>query len=77
MPLAYMLACVFWAAPVAALAVFGLISFSTAVAVGLIGVILIPILSFRFTKKLWIGLYYSLVPHEMRIRRAEERGDEH
>ncbi len=76
-PLAYMLACLFWTFPVSAFAVLGWISFSTAVIVGVIGVIILPVITFRFTKQLWIGLYYSLIPHEMRYRSPDEKGDVH
>jgi uncharacterized protein (DUF983 family) len=76
-PLAYLLACLVWVLPVALLALFDLIPLTAAVVLGLAGVILLPVLTFRFTKKLWIGLYYALIPREMRYRGENERGDTH
>ncbi|MFP4282071.1 MAG: DUF983 domain-containing protein [Verrucomicrobiota bacterium] len=76
-PLAYALACVVWVLPVVLLALFGVLGPLTAGAVGVAGVVILPIVTFRFTKKLWTGLYYAILPHELRERPAGQRGDLH
>lgn len=76
-PLAYGLACFLWVLPVALLAVFGVVPVAVALVLGLVGVIILPIVTFRFTKQLWVGLYYALLPTELRPRPQGERGDDH
>lgn len=76
-PLAYALACVFWVLPIAMLFVVGLLGLKTAIFLSLGGVILLPIFTFRFTKSLWVGIYYSVLPQEMRHRPEDEKGDIH
>lgn len=76
-PLAYVLACIVWVVPVTVLTIIGVFSFLTGALVGMIGVIILPIITYRFTKRLWVGLYYALLPNEMRERRPGQKGDEH
>ena len=76
-PLAYGLACMLWVLPMALLFVIGLLSAKAATILALGGVILLPIVTFRFTKSLWVGLYYAILSQEMRHRPADEKGDNH
>ncbi len=76
-PLNYTLACVVWVLPVALLALFGVLSVNTAVITALCGVLVVPVLTFRFTKALWVGIYYAAVPGELRVREEGEKGDVH
>ncbi len=76
-PLNYALACLAWVLPIGLCALVGLVPVRLAVMVALGGVIVIPILTFRFTKALWVGLYYTLVPREMRKRDLSDKGDIH
>jgi hypothetical protein len=76
-PLAYGLTAMGWGFPVLLLALFGVISPIVALLVGILGAIFLPILTFRLTKRLWIGLYYCALPHELRPRAPSERGDVH
>lgn len=76
-PLAYALACLLWVLPVSLAAFFSWISIQTAVALGLAGVFFLPIATFRFTKCMWIGLYYAILPNELRPRNPQEKGDIH
>lgn len=64
-PLAYALACIFWVLPVAVLFLFGFLDFFWAAIIGILGVVIIPIITFRWTKQLWVGIYYAVLPHEM------------
>ena len=77
MPLAYILACLVWVLPIALLTVFGLISATAGALIGVLGVIVLPIVTYRFTKKLWVGLYYAILPNELRERQANEKVDDH
>lgn len=76
-PLAYALACVVWVLPVALLTLFGVLGPWVGAAVGIFGVIVLPIVTYRLTKRLWVGLYYALLPNELRERIAGEKGDDH
>lgn len=76
-PLAYILTCFVWVLPIALLAVAGILPVWLAVALGIAGVIVIPIVTFRWTKQLWVGIYYALLPKELRPRQSGERGDIH
>ncbi|MCC5805608.1 MAG: DUF983 domain-containing protein [Opitutales bacterium] len=76
-PLNYTFACVVWVLPVALLTLFGLLSVKTAVIVALLGVLVVPVLTFRLTKALWVGIYYAAVPGELRVRKEGEKGDVH
>lgn len=76
-PLAYALACLFWVLPVATICALGWLPVSWAVGLGVGGVILLPVTTFRFTKQAWIGLYYAVIPSELRPRSSDERGDGH
>lgn len=76
-PLAYALACVVWVTPVVLLYFFNLLPLGVTAVVGVLGVIVLPVVTFRFTKGLWVGLYYYLLPQEMRERQAGEKGDHH
>lgn len=76
-PLAYVLTAVGWGMPVVTLTLFGILSARMALIFGIGGAVVLPIITFKFTKKLWIGLYYAMLPQELRVRDPHERGDLH
>lgn len=76
-PLAYILTAVGWGMPILILAVFGILGAQTALFIGIGGAIILPIATYRFTKGLWIGLYYAIIPQELRKKCPDERGDTH
>jgi uncharacterized protein (DUF983 family) len=63
-PINYTLTCLFWVLPVALLFVAGLFPLKTALILGGIGTLVIPILTYRRTKALWVGVYYAVLPQE-------------
>lgn len=76
-PLNYSLTCIGWVLPVALVFLFGGFSLITAAIVGGIGAVVLPILTYRYSKKVWVGLYYAILPREMRVREEGEKGDIH
>ncbi len=76
-PLSYGLACVFWVLPVALITLLDWIPTSAGITLGVIGVFILPVITFRLTKRMWVGLYYALLPNELRVRDEEEKGDDH
>ena len=76
-PLGYGLVGLFWVLPLCILTLFGWISPFVAIVLGIGGVILLPIVTFRFTKCLWTGLYYAILPSELKHRAPDEKGDIH
>jgi|TARA_B110000438_G_scaffold191040_1_gene182672 hypothetical protein len=76
-PLAYILTAVGWGTPVVVLTLFGILSTQMALILGIGGAMVLPIVTFKFTKRLWIGIYYALIPQELRPRDPNERGDVH
>ena len=63
-PLNYTLTCVFWILPIGVLFLFGLMSLKAALLLAGLGALVLPFLSYRFSKSLWIGIYYAVLPHE-------------
>lgn len=63
-PLNYTFTCLFWVLPIALLFAAGILPLSFALFLGTAGTLLIPILSYRKTKALWVGIYYAVLPHE-------------
>lgn len=63
-PLNYTFTCVFWILPVGILFLFGLIPLMAALIVAGAGALIIPFLTYRFSKSVWIGIYYCVLPHE-------------
>ncbi len=64
-PLNYAITCVFWVLPLAVLFLIGILSISTTLIVAGSGCLVIPIATYRFSKKLWLGIYYAVLPHEL------------
>lgn len=63
-PLNYTLTCLGWVLPVGLLFLAGLLSLRTALLLAGLGSVVLPFLTFRLSKALWIGLYYAVLPHE-------------
>ena len=64
LPLNYTITGVFWILPVALLLLAGLLSLRTALVLAGAGALVLPFLTYRFSKSLWVGLYYAVVPQE-------------
>lgn len=63
-PLNYTIACVFWILPVGILFLLGWIPITAALVLAGLGAVILPVLTYRFSKSLWIGIYYAVLPHE-------------
>jgi uncharacterized protein (DUF983 family) len=74
-PINYTLTCLFWVLPVALLFAAGLFSLNTALIIGGIGTLVIPIITYRRTKALWVGVYYAVLPHETEAPNNESLKD--
>jgi hypothetical protein len=61
----YTLTCVFWVLPVGIAFLFGWLSLTTALVLAGLGALVLPFLTYRFSKLLWIGIYYAVLPHEV------------
>ncbi len=72
-PLNYAITCVFWILPIAALFLAGVLPFKFSLLVAGIGCLVIPFLTYRFSKRLWLGLYYTVLPHELNEHRTQQR----
>jgi hypothetical protein len=66
-PLNYTLTCLFWVLPVGVVFLFGLISLKTALILAGLGALVLPFLTYRFSKLMWIGIYYAVLPHEAAV----------
>jgi uncharacterized protein (DUF983 family) len=73
-PLNYALTCLFWVLPVGLLFAAGLLSLKFALVLAAVGAVLIPFLTYRHSKSLWVGLYYAVLPHEMELPPVKEKG---
>jgi hypothetical protein len=58
---------VFWILPVGVLFLFGLLSLKAAFILAGLGALVLPFLTYRFSKLLWIGIYYAVLPHEAAV----------
>jgi len=76
-PLNYTLTCLGWVLPCGLLVLPGWLSVKTACILGGIGVFILPWLTYRYSKKVWLGTYYAILPHEMRHREGKPQGDIH
>ncbi len=63
-PINYTFTCLAWVLPIGLLFVAGLLPLTVALILGGLGTIIIPILTYRRTKALWVGIYYAVLPHE-------------
>jgi uncharacterized protein (DUF983 family) len=73
-PLNYTIACVFWILPVGIVFMFGWLSLTAALVLAGLGAVVLPILTYRFSKALWIGIYYAVLPHEVARQPDKEKG---
>lgn len=76
-PLNYSLTCLGWVLPVSIIFILGGFSLKTAAIIGGLGAVVLPFLTYRYSKKVWVGLYYAILPREMRVRAEGEKGDIH
>ena len=64
-PLNYALTGILWILPVALLFLAGLLSLKSALLLAGAGALVIPFLTYRHSKSLWVGIYYAVLPHEL------------
>ena len=64
-PINYALTCLLWILPVGLLFLTGILSLTTALILAGLGALIIPLLTYRLTKSLWVGVYYAVLPHEL------------
>lgn len=76
-PLNYSLTCLGWILPVGILFVLGWIGLQTAAILGGFGAVVIPFVTYRYSKSVWVGIYYAVLPQEMREHHPDESGDIH
>jgi len=70
-PLNYSFTCMVWILPIALLFMFDVIGLIPAALLAGIGATMIPILTHPFSKALWVGIYYAVLPHEL-ARNADD-----
>ena len=64
-PLNYSLTVMVWVLPLSLAFLFGWLSLPVAGTLAGIGVLVIPFLTYRHSKRLWLGLYYAILPNEL------------
>ena len=73
-PLNYAITCLFWVLPAGLALLLGWISLKSALIVAGSGCVFIPFLTYRFSKTLWTGIYYAVLPHELLDEAVKEKG---
>lgn len=79
-PLNYSITCLGWILPIALAFILGWLTLTPALLLAGFGALLLPFVTYRFSKSLWIGLYYAILPHELGSTPAKKTGcphDEH
>ena len=64
-PLNYSFTCLFWILPVGIMFLFGWMSLTLTLVLAGGGAILVPFLTYRYSKGLWVGIYYATLPGEL------------
>ncbi|MEX0322052.1 MAG: DUF983 domain-containing protein [Puniceicoccaceae bacterium] len=72
-PLNYSITCIFWVLPIAALHLVGSVNLIPALILAGVGTLIIPIITYKFSKSLWVGIYYAVLPHEVEQAKKEPR----
>jgi uncharacterized protein (DUF983 family) len=65
-PLNYAITCLFWVLPIAILLLLGICGLVSALLMAGLGTLIIPVITYRFSKTLWAGIYYAVLPHEVK-----------
>ncbi|MEX0325087.1 MAG: DUF983 domain-containing protein [Puniceicoccaceae bacterium] len=73
-PLNYGFTCLFWILPVGLAYLAGWISLSIALVLAGLGAVLVPFLTYRRAKSLWVGIYYAVLPHELESDDNNKKG---
>lgn len=68
-PLSYSITGVGWILPLALCHIAGWIPLAPALVLAGVGCLVLPVLTFRFSKTLWAGIYYAVLPHELEAAR--------
>ncbi len=71
----YALTAIGFVAPVLMAAFFGWLSFDAALAIALIGALLLPICLYRSAWSFWLMLYYLCLPDELHANRPDDSDD--
>jgi uncharacterized protein (DUF983 family) len=64
-PLNYSFTCTFWILPVGIMFLLGWMSLTLTLALAGGGAVLVPFLTYRYSKGLWVGIYYAALPGEL------------
>jgi len=64
-PLNYSFTCLFWILPVGIVFLLGRIGLKLTLVLAGGGAILVPLLTYRYSKALWVGIYYAILPGEL------------
>jgi uncharacterized protein (DUF983 family) len=75
-PLNYGFICIFWILPVCLLFAAGLLPLKPTLVLAGAGAVGVPFLTYRYAKSLWAGIYYAILPQDLRIHVKEKVPDE-
>ena len=64
-PLNYAITCMFWVLPVGVLLLLDVLNLRYALLLAGLGCLVLPVLLYRFSKCLWLGIYYAMLPSEL------------
>ena len=73
-PLNYAFTCLFWILPVGLAFLAGWISLALTLVLAGSGAVLVPFLTYRIAKALWVGIYYAVLPHELDTNSDKRKG---
>ncbi|MEX0330540.1 MAG: DUF983 domain-containing protein [Puniceicoccaceae bacterium] len=73
-PLNYVFTCLCWILPVALAYLIGWVSLTLAFILAGLGAVLVPFLTYRRAKCLWVGIYYAVLPHELDSNIGNKKG---
>ena len=75
-PLNYALTCILWILPLGILFLLGLLSLKATLVLAGASALVIPFLTYRHSKSLWVGIYYAVLPHELESAQKKRAPDE-
>lgn len=64
-PLNYAITGLCWVLPVGILFMTGVLTLKSALVIAGIGCLVLPFLTYRLSKRLWLGIYFAVLPHEL------------
>ncbi|MGA1205996.1 MAG: DUF983 domain-containing protein [Opitutales bacterium] len=72
-PLNYAITGIFWILPAGIAFLLGWISLKVSLLLAGLGAFILPLITYRFSKTLWLGLYYMVLPHELSPSRDDKK----